>query len=407
MPNSIVSVEIMRDVTRQRFGTTIVQNDIKPTAQALSRSIPALLLEFDTDNLTKTELNTLTAKIRAEFSADWSDMWNDITPQLLEVAMIEGEQVTELYNKFAPETFIAPAEASIATATNTAIMTLTGSKVESGTWQQFVNQNVDSTSKLVASTVRNGFNSNLTLNEIVQQLRGKYNRRTKQYVGGVINGTSTSRAEALARTGLNHYSSVARDRFADANSDIIESRITFVTLDNRTTTICLGRNGIEYKLGEPYPPLPYHYNCRTIYVFKTKGFDPRDVDRPSVGGKKGSEAEAEFNKRKDRQDATRDNRAEKRAEGEATPETKSKVTYRGRKDSDTFNVKLVDGNMSSDEWMRSQPTWFQESSLGPTRAKLFSDGDMSIDSFTTMTGRPLTLKELRASNPISFDKAGI
>ena len=46
--------------------------------------------------------------------------------------------------------------------------------------------------------------------------------------------------------------------------------------------------------------------------------------------------------------------------------------------------------------MRSQPDWFIESSLGKTRAKLFKEGGLSIDKFTDMNGRPLTLKEMKA-----------
>jgi len=53
--------------------------------------------------------------------------------------------------------------------------------------------------------------------------------------------------------------------------------------------------------------------------------------------------------------------------------------------------------------MRSQPDWFIESSLGKTRAKLFKEGGLSIDKFTDMNGRPLTLKEMKQLD--SYDAA--
>lgn len=395
MPDSLLSAEIKRDVSRQRFGTTIVQDDIKPTAQSLSRSIPKILIGYDTDNLTKKERSKLLKEVADKVGLDWSAMWSEINPQLMEVAMIEGKQVAELYNEFAPEDFIAPAAKAIEVAATTSTLLLTGAKVSEGVWAKFMADNVTDATKAINTQIVKGIKENQSLNQIVQRLRGKYNRHTKKYVGGVINGTVNSRAEALARTGLSHYSSMARDEFANANSDVIVSRITLITLDNKTTTICLGRNGKEYKLGDDYPKLPYHFNERTIYVFKTPGFDPSKTERVSVGGQKGKAAEEAYDKRKHRQDALRDGRAEKRADGQATPETKSKVTNRGRKDEDIFHAKLVKGDMGSDEWMRGQPSWFQNSSLGKERADLFRNG-MSIDRFNDMTGRKLTLAELRA-----------
>ena len=407
MADSILDAEIRRDVQRQRFGTSLVRTEIRPTAQLLSRSIPRLMADFDTTDITNTELNKLTAAIRAEVKTEWGGMWDEITTDLNTMAVIDGEAITETYNDVVPEAMVAPASEAIERAAKSSVMTLTGQTVQAGTWAQFVAANTDTTSKIVVGVVREGFNNSLPLNEIVQQLRGKYNRQTKQFVGGVINGTARSRAESLARTGISHYANVSRDQFANTNKDIIESRILFATLDNVTTTICFGRHLNEYKTGEKYPPLPFHYNERSQYIFKTPGFDPLNTERPAVGGQSGPEAEEEFNKRKSRQDNLRANRAEKRADGETTPETKSKVTFRGRKDTDIFDVEQISAKKTSDSWLRDQPTWFVESSLGKTRAKLFIDGDLHIDRFTDMTGRELTLDELKQTKAGSaaFKKA--
>ncbi len=390
---TMLEAEINRDINRQRFTTSLV-SDIKKTAQEVSKMIPSLLSEYDTTTMTRTELNSLISETKRAINAKWSSLWEDIDPQLLKVATLEGAQIADLYDDYADELFTAPTAKSIEIASRTAIMTLTGSTSQSDTWLQFMRKNTSSTSKLVETKIREGFGSNLTLNEMTQQLRGKYNRRTKKYDGGIINGTATSRAEALVRTGTSHFSNLAKDKFADTNKDIIESRVYFITLDNRTTTICLGRNGNEYVMGENYPALPAHWNCRSVYLFKTKSFDPRKATRPITTGRKSKEAESAYNKRKQRQDALRDSRAEKRANGEATPETTSKIAYKGRKDNDIFNVKLVSGEMGSDEFMRNNPRWFVESSLGKKRASMFLDDGVSLDKFSDLTGRQLTIKEL-------------
>jgi len=398
MADSVLDAEIRRDVQRQRFGTGIVRNEIRPTAQKLSRSLVRIMSDFDTDDMTNTDLKKLTAEIRSEFKGDWSAMWEDITEELTDMAVLAGEDTAAVYNDLTPDKMAAPTAKSIETGVRTAEMTLTTQTPQTGVWSQFTATNIDSTSKAVVGVIRDGFNNNLPLSEITQQLRGKFNRQTKQYVGGVLNGVSRSRAEALARTGISHHANVARDKFAETNKDIIEARILFATLDNVTTTICFRRHLNVYKTGERFPPLPFHYNERSQYVFKTANFDPLDTDRPAVGGQEGDEAEEEFNKRKSRQDNLRANRAEKRADGETTPETKSKVTFRGRKDTDIFDVEQISAKKTSDAWLRDQPKWFVESSLGKSRAKLFIDGDLHIDKFTDMTGRQLTLDELKQTS---------
>ena len=127
------------------------------------------------------------------------------------------------------------------------------------------------------------------------------------------------------------------------------------------------------------------------------GFDPFDGTRAAVGGQEGETAEELFNKKNDRLDARREKADEKRANGETdVKEVPSKVTYSGRKDSSIFNAGQIDSHTTMDAWMRQQPDWFIESSLGKTRAKLFKDGGLTLDKFTDMNGKPLTLKQMKA-----------
>ena len=63
------------------------------------------------------------------------------------------------------------------------------------------------------------------------------------------------------------------------------------------------------------------------------------------------------------------------------------------------------------EWLKTQPTQFQNTALGPTRAKLFKDGGISADEFARLNlGRdfePLTLDEMRAKMPEVFERANL
>ena len=86
--------------------------------------------------------------------------------------------------------------------------------------------------------------------------------------------------------------------------------------------------------------------------------------------------------------------AEERAEGIATPETPSKVRYRGKKDANAFKAGQIKYTQY-DDWLKSQPDWFIESTLGKGRAEIFKQGKLSLAQFVDLSGRPLTLAELR------------
>ena len=376
--NNILDEELRREVARNRFSTHLERTKTAPTTQELSRSLPRIMADYDFEDMTPGEVNKLTIALRQEFGTTWTTMWQDISDQLLLSAQIEAEAVTGVYQDYTPDPLVPPTTKQVEAATRSAIMTLTSDVAQSGTWAQYVRRNHDTTMRGIAGIIGEGYKNQLSNQEIIEQLRGKYNRQTKQYVGGFLNGKARAGANALARTGVSHYANVARDEFAKKNKSLIEGRTLFATLDNRTTTICFGRHLNFYPTGERFPNLPFHFNERSQYVFKTKGFDPLNTERTATGGQKGANAQEEFEAKQGR--------------------TNKKVKYKGRKDSDVFDIQTIDAKVTSDQWLRRQPRWFIESTLGKERAKLFIDGDLKIDRFTDMTGRELTLDELKQTN---------
>lgn len=377
--SNILDEELRREVARQRYGTALVNERIRPTSQELSRSLPRILSDYNWPDLSRNELNELIKRIRAEFKGTWSTMWQDITAELLELGEIEAAAVQGVYADFVPETLVVPKTEAIERAARTTVLTLTSTAgAEAGTWAQFMAANTDRTSQRIDGILRDAYGSQMTLQDLLTALRGRYDRRTKRYIGGLLNGRAVQGAEALARTGISHYANVARDEFATANRKVIQERILFATLDNSTTTICFKRHLSRYKIGEPYPPLPFHHNERSQYIFKTAGFDPLNTKRAATGGQSGEDAREKFEVKQGRTD--------------------KKVRYKGRADSEIFDVEMIDAKTTSDAWLRKQPRWFVESTLGKERAKLFLDGGLNIERFTDMLGRELTLNELRETS---------
>jgi len=207
-------------------------------------------------------------------------------------------------------------------------------------------------------------------------VQGETLQQIKSRLKGVGN-LQKNHLEAVVRTALKHTSAVAMEETAMANADILDGEIWVSTLDGRTSLICQGLDGQEFELGKgPRPPA--HISCRSVRVPKTKswkdlGFDDLEDDdllssRPYVRDKR---------KVKDIPKDERDN---------LIGITKSR----------TYN-----------EWLKAQPREFVNDTLGPTRAKLYLDGNLSLDKFTDRKGTKLTLAELEKKHSAAFERAGL
>ena len=382
MSNTRLDAELRREVYRQRFATYLVNEYVKSSVQDLSRSLPRLLSDYDFPNVTRAELNSISSAMKAEFGQKWSAMWQDITTELEQLGIHEAEALTQLYSDFSQKDLTTPTEAILLGAINQSIMTLvSGDRVDSGVWSQFIRENNNATYKLVDGVIKIGQQEGYTNQEIVRQIRGTYNRSTKKYQGGILQGRATSWAETLVRTGVSHYANNARERTIKANSDIIDRRILVATLDNRTTFICRSRHLETWSISDDtYPRLPFHYNERSVYLFLFPGEDELPGTVPAVGGK-----------------------------AKSVKDYRETPRYRGRKDLDTYDVEQVSANVTQSEWLKRQPRAFVRSSLGDTRAKLFLDGKLELDSFVDMQGRQLSLKELKqtTAGEAAFRRAGL
>ena len=373
--NNLLDATIRRDAQLLRFGTYLKSEYINPTMQRLSREIPSLLTDYQ--DLSKFEQKKLAREIRELIDKRMTAMFESITKELHGMAAEEAEFIEGLYEDFTGAVFAPVVAATAIKAADGAILSLEkniGKTV--GLWSELIEQNKLTAIKEVDAIVRDGFRAGRTLNDMAVDLRGTYNKSTKSYMGGILNGVNANRAEALARTGVSHYSNRARDSFAEDNKKIIPESVFFATLDNRTTTQCLHFHLSRWKNDDPKKPvLPLHFGERSVYLFAGNGIDPLEGTRPVIGGKKG--AADEFESRQDRTD--------------------KKVKYKGRKDLDVFTVDQVSAKVTAQKWLERQPRFFVESTLGKARAKLFLDGGLKIDKFTNLQGRPLTLEELRAT----------
>jgi len=205
----------------------------------------------------------------------------------------------------------------------------------------------------VRDTLRIGFVEGKTVDQMVRSLRGT---RAAGYADGILS-IETRNAEAVVRTAIQHFAAYTREKFYDANSDMIEGKVWVSTLDTRTTEQCQIRDGLQYTpdnkpVGHKIPwlagPGQLHWCCRSCSIpiikdFEKLGLRQREGTRASQGG----------------------------------PVPRG-TTYL--------------------EWLKAQSAERQDEVLGPVRGEMFRSGKAEMGRFWNDKGIFLTLDELRSRN---------
>lgn len=362
-----------------RLATQLLNAHIYPSLTEAYKAARLILLDAEQIK-SPAQLNKITAAIRKATNETIAKSWESATAELEQIAIYEAGYYAALVGGYQDARLKTPADKQIADYVKKSLMTLhSGKKVDSGFWGEFVGEQIAAVGNGYDSAVKAGYSQGETVNQIAGRIRT------------VTEGLSKSQSESLARTGVQHYATQARQAMAEANADVIEREIPIVTFDNRTSIVCAGiasKYPKGWKRGESpigYPP--YHYGCRTGIAHLVAGQEYVDGARAAIGGQKGAEAAEQFEKKQSRTD--------------------KKFRYRGKKDLDVFKPGQISTKTSIDDWMRSQPDWFIESNLGPTKAKLFKEGKMKLSQFTDATNRPLTIDELRQLDAEAFKRAGL
>jgi len=354
---------LRHEVYVQRLASGGLKDSVYPSLDATLAAIKAILSEHGVvPNI--TELNRITKAITEEINSQKG--WATLTTALGSLAVYEaGFQATALGEAFAHKMNV-PKDSSIVRYVTKAIMSLeSGKRVDAGTWANFVKANVNSQTSIINQIVINAYSKGEALNTITNQIQTAFT--------GIIK----PQAESLARTGYAHYTAQANEAMIQDNADILSDYYYVTVFDNRTSQICIAIErfnapSMRYKVGDKSAPqVPLHFNCRTRRIATPEGWVPTG-DKSSVGSRAGGKKD--FEKRKERRDG-------------------KVVKYQGKNDK-AFKGEVISARARRDKWLRSQSVWFVQDALGKKRADLFLNEGYSLNSFSDMTGRPLTIDQV-------------
>jgi SPP1 gp7 family putative phage head morphogenesis protein len=204
-----------------------------------------------------------------------------------------------------------------------------------------------------ADEMRKGIALGETNADLIARVRGKPGQP------GIMDASEAA-AERLVRSSVQAAANVGREAMYAENDDIIASLQWHATLDTRTSTWCITRDGHHYSTDDAHKPKdggpPWlqgpgkiHWNCRSTSIPVLKTWRDLGIDMDEI------------------------------------PQT-TRASMDGQ----------VPAKQSFEEWLRKQPQGRQDTVLGATVADLWRRGKLNFRDLLDQSGRPLTTEQLRA-----------
>lgn len=345
---TLENVLTRKQIFNQRFagGEAVKAENI---LKRIYKNVEDRLLREPTE-FQEMRLTILRRDIANILDLQFDDMKRDIVDGALEFADDESKF---MYTALSAQTNVILAVPAIEMVQQAVLQS--GMDVEIGTGTLTINEALDKFAVNKTIAIRNVINDGILIGETTPKIAAQ--------VKDLGDNLHKNQINALVRTSINNAASQARRIVTNTNADILKGDEWVATLDNRTTLICGGRDGNVYPIDRgPYPPA--HWNCRSLRIPALKdefNIDDEVGKRPEIG-----------------------------ADG----------------------VKQVSAKRTFNTFLKDQPADFQDEYFsqfpdGLKKAALFRRGDLPVDRFRDELGRNYTLEQLRALNPLAFNKANI
>lgn len=330
-------------------------------------------------------LDALLSVIRTIRLKAWSQIDEAWVEEVLAVAQAEPEFMSGIVKTVVPVqlTLALPAPELLSAI-------VTSNPFEGRTLKQWAQSLAAEDLRRIENSIRVGMVQGESTNEIARRVVGTARLRG---VDGVTEITRRG-AEAITRTAVNHVSNQARQAFLHANSDLFDEEQYVATLDSRTTPVCRANDGKRFPVGKgPIPPL--HFRCRSLRVAVLLG----DV----LGNRPAKPVTERMLLREWSQQ-----------NGITAPSSRAGLPYGTKTAYDQFARRRireltgqVPGKTTYQQWLTRQSAAFQDEVLGPTRARLFRKGGLTLDRFVNRAGDEIPISQLAKAHADAFRAAGL
>jgi len=337
-------------------------HNVKEYAQffeGMKNSVTNQLANKDLTKFSRDRLLALEKNIASDLKEINSEAYKTLKSQARDLAKYESGFEAKALNDVIEHSFNLPSTSQLNSAVFKTPLTAIEGPMKGKLLEGIIRDWSDRTVEKVNGAITAGYYQGKTTAAIVKDVVGT----GANFTGGTLAQVKRD-TEGLVRTSLQHAANQARQETWNQNSDIVKGVRIFATLDAKTSTICRSLDGQVFPLEEGPRP-PFHINCRTS---TTAMLDERFKILD--------------------EDATRSAR-----------------------DPETGEVYKVDSQRTYYDWLKGQPANVQDSIIGPTRGKLLREGGLTSKRFAELqlskNFKPMTLAEMKAIEPIAFEKAGL
>jgi len=309
---------------------------------------------------TTTRLEKLNANIEQDLRDINKKVYEQFKTQAKDLASYEAEFEVKSLEKLVEHSFVLPSTTQL----NSAVFNTPLAQIEGVTkgkiLESFFKDFDDSVVSKIQGSIISGYYTGLTNSQIVRSIIGT---KKMNFMDGDF-AKKRRHMEAVVRTGLQHAANQARQETWNNNKDIIKGVLWLATLDTRTTITCQALDQKVFPV-DSGPRPPAHVNCRSTTVAQLD-------DRFSV-----------------------------------LSEGRTRVA----RDPETGEVYSVNAKTQYYDWLKAESPAVQDSIIGPSRGKLLREGGLSSKRFAELqlgkNFEPLTLKQMKALEPLAFDRAGV
>lgn len=288
----------------------------------------------------RTEIESAIQHSSGVVYATYRKVSSYITSQMLELVGVELSHLGAAFNEEIGREIISAALGNTAMAEIASDALIRGA-----TSEEWWAGQAAGLQRKIATAMRIKLSDKPTVGELLDHLKGE----------ALFEGAKSD-AKALIRTSVHNTVNQTRLAMYRENADTIGSLQHVSTLDDRTSLICISRDGLRWTLdGKPighkvkFAVPPLHWNCRSTLTPVTKSWKELGVELPD--------------------------------------------------EKDAGTRASMDGSVPADiryeQWLRQKGEEFQNRVLGPTRAALWRSGKMKISQMIDQTGRELRIDELK------------
>lgn len=362
-----------------------VRNDVLALLDATEKDIKEQIVNRLARSRSVRSQEALIKAIAAIRSESWKK-----SAQVWREEMLALVQAEPAYLATAVATVSPVVLDTVVPAVDTLRSLVTNHPFEGQTLREWSNQIARQDLARIEQQIRIGVVQGEPTEEIARRVVGSVSQRGKDGVTEITRRQAT----AITRTAVNSYANAAKRLFFQDNKDIFDEEVYVATLDSRTTPVCRSLDGKRFPVGEgPIPPL--HWNCRSLRVASLDG---------EVLGSRPAKPVTTKGLLREYADNNGISRVGNRA---SLPHGHKGAFDAFARQQIRARTGIIDARITYQQWLERQPASFVVDLMGPTRAKLFRDGDLKLDRFVNRRGDELTLAQMARRDRDAFVAAGL